>query len=414
SRGISEKSSDCSSSIVVYRRQLLKENRDKEAIKTMKTLKKTHRPGVRKKVEIEMQASELSADNNLGYSVWHKNTEGSTKIIESRKRVCHQGNGWGEFEIKARERDGMRAILESYDSELVASEYSPQLSLRVKEAEDMLQKVQAHNAEMEIQLSKAQEEAGTFKLQTQMVAAELEDLREQQKSNTETSTLATAEENATLRQKIEELEAERLRLEEQNNILEMRLERHNLQGDYDPVKTKVIHLQMNPTSIAKQQRAEEVEQLWAECQRLRGRLRKMEAGGAMPTDDTTLIIPPSQEILDLRKQLESAELKNQRLKEVFQKKIQEFRTACYVLTGYQIDITVENQYRLTSVYAEHMEDSLLFKSTGPVGSGSMQLLETDFSCTLTGLVDLHLFHQKSIPVFLSAVTIELFSRQTVS
>ncbi|XP_056596424.1 mitotic spindle assembly checkpoint protein MAD1 [Triplophysa dalaica] len=316
--------------------------------------------------------------------------------------------------LLTKERDGMRAILSSYDSELVVSEYSPQLTLRVKEAEDMLQKVQAHNSEMEIQLSKAQEEAGTFKLQAQMVAAELEDLREQQKSNTETSTLATAEENATLRQKIEELEAERQRLEEQNNILEMRLERHNLQGDYDPVKTKVIHLQMNPTSIGKQQRAEEVEQLRAECQRLRDRLRKMEAGGAMSTDDTTLIIPPSQEILDLRKQLESAELKNQRLKEVFQKKIQEFRTACYVLTGYQIDITVENQYRLTSVYAEHMEDSLLFKSTGPVGSGSMQLLETDFSRTLTGLVDLHLFHQKSIPVFLSAVTIELFSRQTVS
>ncbi|KAA0722554.1 Mitotic spindle assembly checkpoint protein MAD1 [Triplophysa tibetana] len=316
--------------------------------------------------------------------------------------------------LLTKERDGMRAILSSYDSELVVSEYSPQLTLRVKEAEDMLQKVQAHNAEMEIQLSKAQEEAGTFKLQAQMVAAELEDLREQLKSNTETSTLATAEENATLRQKIEELEAERQRLEEQNNILEMRLERHNLQGDYDPVKTKVIHLQMNPTSIAKQQRAEEVEQLRAECQRLRDRLRKMEAGGAMSTDDTTLIIPPSQEILDLRKQLESAELKNQRLKEVFQKKIQEFRTACYVLTGYQIDITVENQYRLTSVYAEHMEDSLLFKSTGPVGTGSMQLLETDFSRTLTGLVDLHLFHQKSIPVFLSAVTIELFSRQTVS
>ena len=31
------------------------------------------------------------------------------------------------------------------------------------------------------------------------------------------------------RQKIEDLEAERQRLEEQNNILEMRLERHNLQ-----------------------------------------------------------------------------------------------------------------------------------------------------------------------------------------
>lgn len=316
--------------------------------------------------------------------------------------------------LLTKERDGMRAILESYDSELATSEYSPQLTLRVKEAEDMLQKVQAHNAEMETQLSKAQEEAGSFKLQAQMVAAELEALKEQQVSIAERSSSATAEEISSLRQKIEELEAERQRLEEQNNILEMRLERHNLQGDYDPVKTKVVHLQMNPTSMAKQQRADEVEQLRVECQRLRDRLRKIEMAGGMTTDDTTLIIPPSQEILDLRKQMESAELKNQRLKEVFQKKIQEFRTACYVLTGYQIDITVENQYRLTSVYAEHMEDSLLFKSTGPVGSGSMQLLETDFSRTLTGLVDLHLFHQKSIPVFLSAVTIELFSRQTVA
>uniref|UniRef100_A0A4W4FNX4 Mitotic spindle assembly checkpoint protein MAD1 n=1 Tax=Electrophorus electricus TaxID=8005 RepID=A0A4W4FNX4_ELEEL len=298
--------------------------------------------------------------------------------------------------LLTKERDGMRAILESYDNELAPSEYSPQLSRRVKEAEEMLQKVQAHNAEMEAQLSKAQEDFGTFKLQAQAVCY------------LKYKTLCSC------RQKIEELESERQRLEEQNNILEMRLERHNLQGDYDPVKTKVVHFRLNPTCVAKQQRAEELEHLKVECERLRERLRKMESGGTVTSDDITLIIPPSQEILDLRKQMESAELKNQRLKEVFQKKIQEFRTVCYVLTGYQIDITVENQYRLTSVYAERMEDSLLFKSSGPVGSGNMQLLETDFSRTLTELVDLHLFHQKSIPVFLSAVTLDLFSRQTVA
>lgn len=71
---------------------------------------------------------------------------------------------------------------------------------------------------------------------------------------------------------------------------------------------------------------------------------------------------------DLRKQMESSELKNQRLKEVFQRKIQEFRTVCYILTGYQMDITTENQYRLTSVYAEHMDDSLLFKKVGTGGT----------------------------------------------
>lgn len=62
--------------------------------------------------------------------------------------------------------------------------------------------------------------------------------------------------------------------------------------------------------------------------------------------------------------MESAELKNQRLKEVFQTKIQEFRKACYTLTGYQVDITREGQYRLTSMYAEHKDDCLVFK-VGP-------------------------------------------------
>uniref|UniRef100_A0A3Q4B9J2 Mitotic spindle assembly checkpoint protein MAD1 n=1 Tax=Mola mola TaxID=94237 RepID=A0A3Q4B9J2_MOLML len=192
------------------------------------------------------------------------------------------------------------------------------------------------------------------------------------------------------KQKIEDLEAERQRLEEQNNTLEMRLERHNLQGDYDPVKTRVLHLKMNPTTVAKQQRQQEVEALREEVTRLRELVRSLQEG-------------------DLRKQMESSELRNQRLKEVFQRKIQEFRTVCYVLTGYKIDITTENQYRLTSVYAEHMDDSLLFKKGS---NGNMQLMETEFSKTLDEMVALHLHHQKSIPAFLSAVTLDLFSRQT--
>lgn len=44
----------------------------------------------------------------------------------------------------------MRAILGSYDSELTPAEYSPQLSRRMREAEDMVQKVHAHSSEMEV------------------------------------------------------------------------------------------------------------------------------------------------------------------------------------------------------------------------------------------------------------------------
>lgn len=339
-----------------------------------------------------------------------------SKVLEEQKKREQQDGLVRRLQkrvlLLTKERDGMRAILESYDNELAASEYSPQLTRRVREAEDLLQKAQAHSCEMEAQLYKAQEEAGSYKLQAQTAEMEL-DVLKKQASSAENSSFVVGEEVNSLRQKIEELEAERGRLEEQNNALEMRLERHNLQGDYDPLKTKVIHFRMNPTSLAKQERQDEAEQLREECRRLREHVRTLQAGGAVAAEEGALNLPPSQEVLDLRKQMESAELKNQRLKEVFQKKIQEFRTVCYVLTGYQIDITTENQYRLTSVYAEHMDDSLLFKASGPAG-GNMQLLETDFSRTLRELVDLHLFHQNSIPAFLSAVTLDLFSRQTMA
>ncbi|XP_056135656.1 mitotic spindle assembly checkpoint protein MAD1 [Lampris incognitus] len=320
--------------------------------------------------------------------------------------------------LLTKERDGMRAILESYDSELAPTEYSPQLSKRLREAEEILLKTQSHHAEMEVQLTKAQEETRNLKLKLQTVELELESVRAQQASVTESNSSVTKEEVDNLRQMIEDLEGARQQLEEKNNILEMRLERHDLQGDYDPMKTRVLHFKMNPTSVAKQQRQQEVETLREEVTRLREHLRSLQDGGALAlihedasthSPNLRLSLPPSQEVLDLRKQMESSELRNQRLKEVFQKKIQEFRTVCYILTGYQIDITTENQYRLTSVYADHMDDCLLFKKGS---SGSMQMLETEFSATLEEMVSLHLHHQKSIPAFLSAVTLDLFSRQT--
>ncbi|XP_005990930.1 mitotic spindle assembly checkpoint protein MAD1 isoform X2 [Latimeria chalumnae] len=264
-----------------------------------------------------------------------------------------------------------------------------------------------------VELSKALEEVGSHKLKAQTLEAELKILKNEA-AIAEKSSFINSEEANSLRQKIEELEGERGRLEEENRGLMMRLERSNLQGDYDPTRIKVIHFSQNPVNLAKQHNIAELHQLREECERLRELVRVLEGGGSVPEKlEGAVNLPSSQEITDLRKQVESAELKNQRLKEVFQKKIQEFRTVCYTLTGFQIDITTENQYRLTSMYAEHKDDCLLFKTSGPTG-GKMQLLETDFSRTLHELIELHLLHQDSIPAFLSAVTLDLFSRQTIA
>ncbi|XP_054401685.1 mitotic spindle assembly checkpoint protein MAD1 isoform X11 [Pongo abelii] len=291
----------------------------------------------------------------------------SGQLLEERKkRETHEALArrlQKRVLLLTKERDGMRAILGSYDSELTPAEYSPQLTRRMREAEDMVQKVHSHSAEMEAQLSQALEELGGQKQRADMLEMELKMLKSQS-SSAEQSFLFSREEVDTLRLKVEELEGERSRLEEEKRMLEAQLERRTLQGDYDQSRTKVLHMSLNPTSVARQRLREDHSQLQAECERLRGLLRAMERGGTVPADfeAAAASLPSSKEVAELKKQVESAELKNQRLKEVFQTKIQEFRKACYTLTGYQIDITTENQYRLTSLYAEHPGDCLIFKS----------------------------------------------------
>ncbi|NXT03271.1 MD1L1 protein, partial [Jacana jacana] len=183
--------------------------------------------------------------------------------------------------LLTKERDGMRAILESYDSELTPAEHSPQLSRRLREAEEMAQKLHAHNGELEAQLAQVLEEVGNHKQRAEMLEVEMKVLKSQE-CTAEQSTAITKEEVDTLRLKIEELEAERSKLEEKNRSLEMKLEKLTLQGDYDPSKTKVLHFSMNPATLAKQQRKEEQQQLQEECERLRELVRVLEGGGSIP------------------------------------------------------------------------------------------------------------------------------------
>lgn len=341
----------------------------------------------------------------------------SGQLLEERKkRETHEALArrlQKRVLLLTKERDGMRAILGSYDSELTQAEYSPQLTRRMREAEDMVQKVLAHSTDIEAQLSQTLEELGGQKQRADMLEMELKMLKTQS-SSAEPSFRFSREEVDALRLKVEELEGERSRLEAEKKELELLLERRNLQGDYDQSRTKVLHLSQNPASAARQRLREDHEQLRTECERLRGLVRALERGDPVPTDlEAAASLSSSQEVAELRKQVESAQLKNQRLKEVFQTKIQEFRKACYTLTGYQIDITTENQYRLTSQYAEHKADCLIFKATGPSGS-QMQLLETEFSRSVPELIELHLLRQDSIPAFLSSLTLDLFSRQTMT
>ena len=88
---------------------------------------------------------------------------------------------------------------------------------------------------------------------------------------------------------------------------------------------------------------------------------------------------------------------------------QEFREACYELTGFKVEMLGNNRYRLQSMYAETADDNLLFQKS----DAGLQLLDTEFSRTLPDDVVGYLQRFHSIPAFLSTLTLELFSRQTM-
>lgn len=229
--------------------------------------------------------------------------------------------------------------------------------------------------------------------------------------------------NPTADYEKEELPKRELALKEENKILlekvqqlSDQLEYRTLKGDFDPRQTKVIHLKTNPTSEAIQNYVDKLTKANEKIIKLKERIKVMEEGGSQ---NVTQIVEErvqtnsSKEVTDLKEKLKSLEIQNQRLCEVFKKKSHDFRDAMYILFGYKIDVLSTNQYRLCSQYAFDPQDILLFQISSE-DNGTMELLETPFSQTLTEFIDLHLKRHRSIPLFLASVTNDLFNKQTMT
>lgn len=149
--------------------------------------------------------------------------------------------------------------------------------------------------------------------------------------------------------------------------------------------------------------------MFFKVERLKRKIKNMEEGlEGSKLADLTMCIKDAQ---TLKEQIKTLETQNQRLKDFFKSSTQEFRNVTHMLLGYKIDRMTNSQYKLTSMYADSKDDFICFQLNP---DGSLNLLETGFSASLDSMVDLHLRQQKSIPVFLSAITIDLFSNRTMT
>ena len=160
----------------------------------------------------------------------------------------------------------------------------------------------------------------------------------------------------------------------------MEIENEQLKGEvgrgaYNPATTKVLHMKQNPAkdeALSRQKSAEqEAERLKTENNQLKQQIQQLSSLSSASSSSSSGQQPTS--ILDVssvaadaggNKGSDDAETKKriQRLKDVFGKKMRQFREAVYLLTGYKVDMNItahsgETQLVLRSMYAEREEVS---------------------------------------------------------
>jgi len=291
-----------------------------------------------------------------------------------------------KYEIVDNEKNSLRAILQSYDTDLTTTTHHLQLQQRLKTLNEANLKQSSYVKELENKLNTIQTSNEVVISGDSNVACikKLEDI---------------TKENEKLQAKIQSQNEE---IENLQNSLEF----NKLQGDYNPDSTKVIHFKMNPVDEKREESRKKNEQIYQENLRLKKKLREVEQGHEVSMSEVMVSRKAKEE-------LELAHCRTEKYKDLLIKRNKELTQAVYSLFGWSIETPSERQVKLLSMYAESKDDFLMFE-VGDM-AGYYDLVESEFSKQkfVMELIDTHLHQQRSIPIFLSAVQIQLFSEQTM-
>ena len=162
-------------------------------------------------------------------------------------------------------------------------------------------------------------------------------------------------------------------------------------GEFDPERVQVLRLRMNPLAMA-DEREQRIAQLAGENEALKRRAaaaRHESGGGASSADAEAL----KKDNVNLAKRLE-------RLKEIAQSKITEFREVVGLLFGFRVDVEFDRHiYTLTPIADANKK--LKFKRA----EKGLQLLETEYALQLPPSATQYLEDHDSIPAFLGHITV---------
>nr|CAH7713945.1 unnamed protein product [Callosobruchus chinensis] len=345
------------------------------------------------KVELESQLKTALYEAKVAKSEVEKNQKliAELKVTgEQKQNLIHRMQK--KLLLVSRERDSYRLQLDSYERDLTMCVNTSTTGTAANQLQS--QKERIENLEKIVEgyrdmVSKLENDLQTI----QPIQSDIVPVR--------------ADQIARLQNEIRQLKNENDKLRDKKDELEMQLESYVV-GQDSLRGGEVLHLANNPLTDCIAQRENYIEKLEQDVERLKKKIKNLEKGFETSKLSETILNP--QEVNALKEQLKAQESQAQMLKEYFKSQMQEFRNVIYMLLGYKIDRT-QALYKLRSMYAERSEDHLCFQVNK---EGELNLLENEYSATLEEMINLHLRHQKSIPVFLSAITMDLFNSKTMT
>lgn len=306
--------------------------------------------------------------------------------------------------LYAKERDGLRAILASYDEEYLNHQGTAALTppqKRIIELEATIEELHSY-----IKILESSADADRLSMGGKKRA-----------SLDGQAAIAAAESRATAAEaRARELEGEALSLQQQVAALEKRVSA----GDFNPLNTRVVHFKDNPEAIFERESTKAlIAQLESENEALKTTVLQFEHA---PTD---LAVSGSLKVAQLEgensllsKRLAEVQKTSERLQQIFTRQIAIFREAVLLLFGYRVEMISDPsqrdcraQFTLTPAGQEHNHhSSLAFKL---MRDGCMVLQPTTATIKqYTREIETFIERFKSIPAFIANLTMENFQKDT--
>ncbi|KAL3680469.1 hypothetical protein R1sor_023425 [Riccia sorocarpa] len=347
------------------------------------------------KLQTALQMAKRAKDEaeTLANSSQDELVEGALNLKRAERKIA----------LVTKERDGLKEILASYDAEeaVLASHQKKNQSSGLGDLSTPTKSKDLRIQQLEAALADAQQHAKLLGQELERGSSALAEQR--QKAEKMALELTTEQE----RIKLVEREADQLRAEV--SVLESKVGR----GESNPAATKVLHMLINPESMARGDT--EVQALRAKLQ-----LHERQSDGCREEDSNASNRPDSDSVELLKQRVSALEKREVRYRQVFGNKIAVFREACGLIFGYKVQMNEEQDsstgatvtlFTLRSIYSGSEDEQIQFQFK----SGNLEMIANEYTSSpeIQRQVTTFLRNFKSIPAFIANLTMELFNKTTL-